>query len=85
MADNNTGNDVGRKPGMGTVGKIIIVAAVVVGVGLAFWMRGRCGPASCPAPAPVAAAPDPAPKAALPRLVDLGAGKCILQTDGAHP
>ncbi|MFH1024155.1 MAG: organomercurial lyase [Planctomycetota bacterium] len=77
MADNNTGNDVGRKPGMGTVGKIIIVAAVVVGVGLAFWMRGRCGPASCPAPAPVAAAPDPAPKAALPRLVDLGAGKCI--------
>jgi len=71
-----------RSEGMGAGGKIAIVVALAVVVGLVIWSKNRSSDKpSSPAP-PVemvqrsAVAAD-TPKAALPRLVDLGAGKCI--------
>jgi len=76
---------------MSTLTKVVIVVALVVAVGLVVGLKQKQAPASTPEPtAPqiaetetpqaslqVADAVPPAPKAALPRLVDLGADKCI--------
>ena len=54
------------------VQKLALVATVVVAAGIVFALKPRPE-----APADVVPATAPAPVAALPRLVDLGADKCI--------
>ncbi|MCK4301073.1 MAG: thioredoxin family protein [Planctomycetes bacterium] len=54
---------------MSTVGKVMIVAALVVAVAVVVGLKQREAPSPAPQPPP--------PKGALPRLVELGADKCI--------
>ena len=54
---------------MSTVGKVAIILALVVAVAVVIGLKQREAPSPAPQP--------PAPKGALPRLVDLGADKCI--------
>ena len=72
------------KPNMKNFKNLAIVAAVVVAAGIVFALKHNSPPATEPLPTVAAetvqAAPDaanPAVPAALPRLVDLGADKCI--------
>ena len=72
------------KPGMKNLKNIAIVAVVIVAAGVVFALKHNQAKPPDPAPAPAAAAvqaaPDagqPAAPAALPRMVDLGADKCI--------
>ena len=51
---------------MSTVGKVMIVAALVVAVAVVVGLKQK-----------TATSPAPQPKGALPRLVELGASKCI--------
>ncbi len=64
---------------MSTVGKVMIVAALVVAVAVVVGLKQKT--ATSPAPQPAAPggaeAVPPPPKGALPRLVELGADKCI--------
>ena len=53
---------------------LAIIAAVVVAAGIVFALKNNQAKPSGPAPAEAA---EPAQAAALPRLVDLGADKCI--------
>ncbi len=76
---------------MSTVGKVMIVAALVVAVAVVAGLKQREAPSPAPQPpaprgaeteTPPASPEDaeavpPAPKGALPRLVELGASKCI--------
>jgi len=54
---------------MSTVGKVVIVLALVVAVAVVVGLKQKTAPSPAPQPA--------APKGALPRLVELGASKCI--------
>lgn len=73
MADEHNGAIGPAAPaGMGAVAKIAVVAAVLAAGCAAFWLKGKDG-----SPPPVSQGSAPKPSAALPRLVDLGAGKCI--------
>ena len=72
------------KPAMKNFKNLVIVAAVVVAAGVVFALKHNSSPATESLPTVAAetvqAAPDaasPAAPAALPRLVDLGADKCI--------
>ena len=62
------------KPEMKNFKNLAIVAAVVVAAGLVFALKNNQAKPSGSAPAATA---EPAQTAALPRLVDLGADKCI--------
>ena len=72
------------KPGMKNLKNLAIVAAVVVAVGIVFALKRNPSPSAEPVPMaaeepaqPEPEAASPAIPAALPRLVDLGADKCI--------
>jgi thioredoxin 1 len=69
-----------RSRGMGAGAKIALVAALVAAVGFVLWSKNR-GPDTPAPPPPGGKAPGAAtgetPKTGLPRLVDLGADKCI--------
>jgi len=64
---------------MGNVAKVVIVGALVVAVAvvIAFKRKSVPPPAPTPASPQVVAAAGPAPTQGLPRLLDLGAKKCI--------
>ena len=62
------------KPEMKNLRNLAIIAAVVVAAGIVFALKNNQAKPSGPAPAEAA---EPAQAAALPRLVDLGADKCI--------
>ena len=62
------------KPEMKNLRNLAIIAAVVVAAGIVFTLKNNQAKPSGPAPAEAA---EPAQAAALPRLVDLGADKCI--------
>lgn len=69
------------KPEMKNFKNLAIIAAVVVAVGTVFTLKHNQAKPSEPAPEAVLASSEAAPSAyapaALPRLVDLGADKCI--------
>ncbi|MBP7865326.1 MAG: thioredoxin family protein [Acidobacteria bacterium] len=60
--------------------KVVVVIALAVAVGLVIANKNRPGETGTPAPAAapaVSAAASPAPEPKLPKLVDLGAKKCV--------
>ena len=79
------GTEGRKQAGIGIVPKIGIVIALLMVVAAALWARGNrpegraeMAEANRPlAASPVTATAAEPPKPALPRLVDLGAGKCI--------
>jgi thioredoxin 1 len=67
------------RTGMGAGAKVAIVVALAAAVGGVVWLKNRDGAQTPPPPPPppVNGTQGGQPVAALPRLVDLGADKCI--------
>ncbi len=86
--ERNTGTEKPASSGLGAGGKIAIVAVVAAAVVAVIWLKDRekvpnpvsatgNGQAAVADGKPEVGVQPPQPVAALPRLVDLGAGKCI--------
>lgn len=84
MANNETGRAAGKTGAM--AGKLAVVLVLLLAVGLTLYMREQQRPSIASVAAEPEAAPNadltqpavtPASMSALPKLVDLGAGKCI--------
>ena len=65
------------RTGMGAGAKVAIVVALAAAIGCVAWLRSRDGPQTPPPPPLGNGTPGRQPVAAVPKLVDLGADKCI--------
>jgi len=80
--ENKSATETQASSGMGAGGKIAIVAILAAAVVGVVWIKNKGGSerqqqqSASPQP-PVGNVPDKPPAAAVPKLVDLGAGKCI--------